>query len=136
MPKIAPPASPEKIAQQIRTTMHGESATIQGSVLTAPAPENRTTVSQDILVKDIDPRGTNVRSHMDPHELTNLVASIRQHGLIEPVLVQALPKSCGYRYRLIAGFRRVTACRLVPLTVIPARVITGVLEETKCSNSS
>ncbi len=131
MPKTAPSASPEDIAQQIHRTAHGESATIQGSVLTAPAPENRTTVSQDILVKDIDPRGTNVRSRMDPHELTNLVASIRQHGLIEPVLVQVLPKSRGYRYRLIAGFRRVTACRLVPLAIIPARVITGALDETE-----
>ncbi len=131
MPKTAPPASPEDIAQQIRTPVHGESATIRGSVLTASAPESCTTVSQDILVKDIDPRGTNVRSHMDPQELTNLCASIRQHGLIEPVLVQALPKSRGYRYRLIAGFRRVTACRLVPLTVIPARVITGALDETE-----
>jgi ParB/RepB/Spo0J family partition protein len=131
MPKPAPHASPETIAQQIRTPVHGESATIQGSMLTAPAPDRRTTVSQDIVVKDIDPRGTNVRSHMDPHELNNLVESIRQHGLIEPVLVQALPKSRGYRYRLIAGFRRVTACRLVPLTIIPARVIEGALEETE-----
>ncbi len=98
IPKTASHASPEDITQQIRTTVHGESAAIQGSVLTALVPESPITVSRDVLVKDIDPRGTNVRSRMDPHELNNLVESIWQHGLIEPVRVQALPKSRGYRY--------------------------------------
>lgn len=123
--------SPEDIARGIRSVVRGgESPVINGTPVT-DEPELRTTVSQDILLKDIDPRGTNVRSRMDTGELNNLVESIRQHGLLEPVIVQVLPKTRGYRYRLIAGFRRVAACRLVPLTILPARVIEGALGETE-----
>ncbi len=123
--------NPEDLAKNIRNTVHGSERALVNGAPVEEVEESRTTISQDILVKDIDPRGTNVRSHMNAAELNNLVESIRQHGLIEPVLVQVLPKTRGYRYRLIAGFRRVAACRLVPLTVIPARVIEGNLLETE-----
>ncbi|MCY0898958.1 MAG: ParB/RepB/Spo0J family partition protein [Firmicutes bacterium] len=134
----SPNASPEELAQQIRTTLESSSPEPRAVPAAPPEPaersakpEERQLIAQDILLKDIDPRGSNVRTRMNPEELENLVASIRQHGLLEPILVQALPKSRGYRYRLIAGFRRVAACRQVPLTVVPARIIVGPLDETE-----
>ncbi|PSR23529.1 MAG: hypothetical protein C7B45_03040 [Sulfobacillus acidophilus] len=124
---------PEEIAQQMRSKLtRSETPMIQGTPVAAdPGSGERRVVAQDILLKDIDPRGSNVRSRMNPDELENLVASIRQHGLLEPILVQALPKTRGYRYRLIAGFRRVAACRMVPLAIVPARVIEGALLDTE-----
>ncbi|MCY0879666.1 MAG: ParB/RepB/Spo0J family partition protein [Firmicutes bacterium] len=138
-PASSPATSPDALAQQIRTTLESvQPAAPVAEPPPRPTPdpasavaEERQILAQDILLKDIDPRGSNVRTRMNPEELENLVASIRQHGLLEPILVQALPKSRGYRYRLIAGFRRVAACRQVPLTVVPARIIVGPLDETE-----
>jgi ParB family chromosome partitioning protein len=65
-----------------------------------------------------------VRKQGDPGELEALQASLAQYGLLEPILVQALPgKRGGFRYRLICGFRRTAAAKALGWTEIPARVI-------------
>ncbi|MDA8192997.1 MAG: ParB/RepB/Spo0J family partition protein [Thermaerobacter sp.] len=94
-------------------------------------PEMETATTADIPLRLIDLRGSNVRSTMGPQELQELVQSIRRFGVLEPVLVQDLGKTRGYRYRLIAGFRRSTAARLAGLTAIPARIIGNTLSETE-----
>lgn len=129
----SPSTNPEDIAERIRAKVQSSDVpTIAGELAIEPEEYGeRRIVAQDILLKDIDPRGTNVRTRMNAEELDNLVASIRQHGLLEPILVQALPKTRGYRYRLIAGFRRMAACQQVPLAVVPARIIIGPLKETE-----
>jgi ParB family chromosome partitioning protein len=55
-------------------------------------------------------------------ELTELADSIRVHGVLQPVLVRALP---GGRYELLAGERRLRAARLAGLERIPAVVRTA-----------
>jgi ParB family chromosome partitioning protein len=52
-------------------------------------------------------------------ELAELAESIRAHGVLQPVLVRALP---GGRYELLAGERRLRAARLAGLERIPAVV--------------
>ena len=52
-------------------------------------------------------------------ELAELADSIREHGVLQPVLVRALP---GGRYELLAGERRLRAARLAGLERIPAVV--------------
>jgi ParB family chromosome partitioning protein len=52
-------------------------------------------------------------------ELDELADSIRVHGVLQPVLVRALP---GGRYELLAGERRLRAARLAGLERIPAVV--------------
>ncbi len=52
--------------------------------------------------------------------LQELALSIRQHGLLQPISVRALP---GGRYQLIAGERRLRACRLIGQATIRAVVL-------------
>lgn len=58
------------------------------------------------------------RTRMDDTELEELAASIREHGVLQPVLVSQTLEG----YELIAGERRVRAARLAGLDRIPAVV--------------
>ena len=58
------------------------------------------------------------RHHMDDAGLAELAASIREHGVLQPVLVTETLDG----YQLIAGERRVRAARLAGLERIPALV--------------
>lgn len=58
------------------------------------------------------------RMRMDDAALTTLVASIREHGVIQPILVTEIVDG----YQLVAGERRVRAARAAGLERIPAVV--------------
>jgi ParB family chromosome partitioning protein len=57
------------------------------------------------------------RKSFDPGELEELAASIREHGIIAPIIVEA---AAGGAYTIVAGERRVRAARLAGLSEIPA----------------
>lgn len=57
---------------------------------------------------------------MDGQALEDLCASIRQYGLMQPVVVRQIN---GCDYELIAGERRLRACRMVGMLQIPAVVV-------------
>jgi hypothetical protein len=65
---------------------------------------------------------SNPRTTFDQAALEELAASIRQHGLLQPVVVRLHPAGAGYE--LIAGGRRVRAAALAELVTIPARIVT------------
>ncbi len=56
---------------------------------------------------------------MDEETLNELAASIREHGVLQPILVRPLDAT---RYQLIAGERRWRASRIAGLDTIPALV--------------
>ncbi|MCY7275551.1 MAG: ParB/RepB/Spo0J family partition protein [Phormidesmis sp. CAN_BIN44] len=56
------------------------------------------------------------RHYFDPDKMAKLVASVKEHGILEPVLVRPLGDG---NYELIAGERRLRAAREVGLTEIP-----------------
>ncbi len=58
------------------------------------------------------------RQKVDDAELEELVASIREHGVLQPILL----RSCGDGFELVAGERRWRACMRLGMTVIPAIV--------------
>jgi len=58
---------------------------------------------------------------MDSGALQELADSIRQHGLLQPILVRPLPGSDG-RFQIIGGERRWRAAQQVPLHEVPAVV--------------
>jgi len=60
-------------------------------------------------------RGENHRQHFDPTKLDELADSIRQHGLIEPIIV----RPHGDIYQIVAGERRYRACKIAGLDHIP-----------------
>jgi ParB/RepB/Spo0J family partition protein len=64
----------------------------------------------------------NVRQ--DPGDLTELMASIRDVGVLEPILVRQM----GEQYQVIAGRRRLEAARRLELQTIPASVLDEVTD--------
>ena len=57
----------------------------------------------------------------DPGDLADLALSIREHGVLQPLIVEA---GAGGRYRLLTGERRFTACRSLGLETAPCLVRT------------
>ena len=78
-------------------------------------------------VNRIDPNPFQPRRHFDPAEIAALADSIRQHGMLQPIIVRAV----GDRYQLIAGERRLRASVEAQLHEIPARVM--VLDDRRVS---
>lgn len=74
----------------------------------------------ELAVGDIDPNPHQPRSHFDEETLASLAASVRELGVLQPILVRPV----GERYELIAGERRWRAARRAGLARIPAVVRT------------
>lgn len=72
-----------------------------------------------LAVDQIDPNPFQPRRQFDAAELAALADSLRQHGMIQPVLVRLV----GDRYQLIAGERRLRAAIEAHLHEVPARVL-------------
>ncbi len=59
------------------------------------------------------------RRYFDPEKLERLVQSVREHGILEPLLVRPLPEG---NYELVAGERRYRAAQAVGLSEVPVVV--------------
>lgn len=71
-----------------------------------------------IPIVDISPNESQPRKTFDDVELSELSQSIRTHGIIQPIIVQANDE----KYTIVAGERRWRAARIAGLTEIPAIV--------------
>jgi ParB family chromosome partitioning protein len=72
---------------------------------------------REVPVEAIRPNPNQPRSHFDPDDLDELAQSIREHGVLQPVLVSEQPDGT---YELITGERRWRAARLAGLSSLPA----------------
>jgi len=72
---------------------------------------------KEINIEDIKPAPRQARQLFDQEKLAELAESIKEHGVIQPVVVRPL-KDGGYE--LIAGERRWRACQILGRKVIPA----------------
>lgn len=70
----------------------------------------------ELAIDLIGPNPEQPRTHFEPQKLRELADSIREHGLIQPIVV-GRDDSGGYR--LIAGERRLQAARLAGLQAVP-----------------
>lgn len=73
---------------------------------------------QELPISSIKPNRYQPREHFDEETLAALADSVREVGLLQPVLVRETDDG----YELIAGERRLRACRRVGLQTIPALV--------------
>lgn len=78
-----------------------------------------------IEVDKIDPNPYQPRREFDQGRLRELSDSIRQYGVLQPLVVSRIEENDEYggvrvRYELIAGERRLRASRLAGLTQVPA----------------
>jgi ParB family chromosome partitioning protein len=87
-----------------------------------PGGENVFTENGVMLVSvdQVFPNPRQPRSMMHPEELQDLTASIREHGVLQPLIVT--PGDMQGRYILIAGERRLQAARLAGLASVPVLV--------------
>ncbi|MBU2612049.1 MAG: ParB/RepB/Spo0J family partition protein [Chloroflexi bacterium] len=85
----------------------GETAPAEGGVSFVP-------------VGHISPNPRQPRGDMDAEGLSELTASIREHGVLQPLIVT--PMEMGGQYTLIAGERRLEAAKKAGLSSIPVIV--------------
>ena len=72
-----------------------------------------------VNIDQIDPNPFQPRNHFEESGLAELVISIQNHGIIQPVTIRKM----GYdKYQLISGERRLKASKLAGLTVIPSYI--------------
>ena len=72
--------------------------------------------SVDLLIDEIVPNRLQPRKHFDDEKFNELERSIREHGVLQPVIVQKGKKG----YELVVGERRWRASKKVGLKKIPA----------------
>jgi len=84
-------------------------------------PDEQTAVTEvrHLAISRISSNPNQPRQRFDEEALQDLAASIREHGILQPVLVR--PRADGH-FQLVAGERRWRAARLAGLTQIPAIV--------------
>ncbi len=68
-------------------------------------------------IDQIRPSPFQARKEFSEQELAALAQSIRENGLLQPVSVRKMPDGC---YELVAGERRLRACRMAKMDTVPA----------------
>jgi ParB family chromosome partitioning protein len=77
---------------------------------------------RSIRVDTIEPDPEQPRKTFDDAKIEELAASLREHGLLQPIRIRQDPMRAG-RYFIIAGERRWRAAKKVPLVEIDAVVV-------------
>ncbi|MGB3418391.1 MAG: ParB/RepB/Spo0J family partition protein [Mesorhizobium sp.] len=85
-----------------------------------PAQLERPAVAADgkVPIEFLSPNPRNPRRQFGDADLTDLAQSIREHGVVQPVVARPSPTEAG-RYEIIAGERRWRAAQRAGLTEIP-----------------
>ena len=88
------------------------------SLLTPDSP-TRSIGVRIVAVDHIEPNPEQPRMVFEPQALEELASSIREHGVLQPILVRPLGPNT---YQIVAGERRWRASRLAGLETIPALI--------------
>ncbi len=88
----------------------------RGLEVLIPEIEQQESPPSEIDIDRIIPNPDQPRFKMDEQKLEELSSSIREHGVLQPILV----RPCGDGYQLVAGERRLSAAQRAGLLKIPA----------------
>jgi len=88
-----------------------------GDAAIKPNAENST---MELRITEVEPNADQPRKAFGQEALAELTDSIRQHGIITPMLVRKMSSGT---YQIIAGERRWRAARMAGLTTVPAVII-------------
>lgn len=106
----------------------GLSALLGGS---APAHEEQPAQARgdlrEVAVDAIERNPYQPRKTFDAEALGELASSVREHGILQPLLVREL----GHGYQLVAGERRWLAAKKAGLPTVPCRVV-DIVDKTAC----
>ena len=89
------------------------------ALLSGDNDETRNEAMQNLAVGRMQPGKYQPRTHMDQASLADLAESIKSQGIMQPILVRALPAG---NFEIIAGERRWRAAQLAGLTEVPVLV--------------
>ncbi len=87
--------------------------------LLSPDTTHRSTGVKVVPVDRIESNPRNPRLAFDPETLEELASSIREHGVLQPILVRPVGEN---HFQLVAGERRWRASKLAGMATIPALV--------------
>lgn len=88
---------------------------------TVDIPDDRVqNAVMELKINDISPNSEQPRKRFDQEKLDELSASIKENGIIQPIIVCRNQNGDGYK--IVAGERRWRAARLAGLKIIPAIV--------------
>lgn len=80
---------------------------------------DRSSVFTTLRVEQISPPKHQPRNYFDEGAMSKLIASVKQHGIITPILVRPIGSN---QYELVAGERRYKAAKTVGLTEVPVTI--------------
>ena len=102
-------------------TKHGLGRGLSALIPQKPLTENNyQNLVREIPIAQIEPNPKQPRKKFAPNALDELAASLREHGLIQPLVVQEIQTPYGSRYQLIAGERRWRAAQRAGMDTVPA----------------
>lgn len=87
-----------------------------GALITSAETDD--TGVRELRITDIEPNSSQPRKYFNDEKLSQLAESIKQHGVVQPLIVQ----HDGDTYKIVAGERRWRASRLAGLQTVPAIV--------------
>lgn len=82
---------------------------------------------QEVEIERLHPNSLQPRTALDEERLEELAASIRQHGVLQPILVRRSPQG----FEIIAGERRWRAAQKAGLRTVPVIVEEDIDEQKK-----
>ncbi|NJK91652.1 MAG: ParB/RepB/Spo0J family partition protein [Blastochloris sp.] len=96
----------------------GLGALIGGNATVATAPVDGSERVKEVELQRIEPSPLQPRKTFAEQDLADLVASVREHGIIQPLIVRKV----GEKFELIAGERRWRASKVAGLKTVPVVV--------------
>ncbi len=97
-----------------------EERELSPSIVSLLAPEGSASLGvRHVPIDRIEPNPENPRLLFEESALAELASSIREHGVLQPILVRPAGRD---HYQLVAGERRWRAARLAGLLTIPALI--------------
>ena len=93
-----------------------------GALIPTEVTVDRSSSLREVPIASLKPNPMQPREHFDEDSLSSLAASIKELGVLQPVLVRESSPSTPDEYELIAGERRWRAARRAGLQTIPVLV--------------
>lgn len=106
------------VKQPAKTSAKGLGKGLGALLSTDGIPEDKSDSVVELKINDISPNVDQPRKIFNEDALNELAASIKENGVIQPIIVQKK----GDGYIIVAGERRWRAARIAGLKVIPAIV--------------
>lgn len=88
-----------------------------GALISSAETDNDAGI-MEIRISEIEPNRQQPRKNFDDEKLAGLAESIKQHGVVQPLIVQKE----GNSYKIVAGERRWRAARMAGLQTVPVIV--------------